>query len=184
VNEEPSSPQRALKLLSQSGCSSKIIAHCKAVAALAVQIAKAYEKEGLNIDVKLVEIGAILHDIGRSKTHSVDHVIKGAEIARSLKLPESIISIIERHAGGGIAIEEAEKLGWPSKNYVPQTIEERIVTYADKLIEGSRRVQIERTIEKLSQELGEKHPSIKRVKKLHKEFSSLIRDFDADSYPA
>ena len=184
MNEELPSPQMALKLLSQSGCSSKVIAHCKAVAALAVQIAKACEKEGLNVDVKLVEIGALLHDIGRSKTHSVDHVIKGAEIARSLNLPESIVSIIERHAGGGITIDEAKKLGWPNKNYVPQTIEEKIVTYADKLIEGLRRVPVERTIKNLSRELGETHPSIKRVKKLHEEFSSLVRDFDADSYAA
>jgi uncharacterized protein len=169
----------ALKLLFRSGCSSRVIGHCKAVSALAVQIAKACEKKGLNVDIKLVQVGALLHDIGRSKTHSVDHVVAGAEIARSLNLPESIVSIIERHAGGGIAIDEAERLGWPVKSYLPQTLEEKIVNYADKLIEGPRRVRIERTIKKLSRELGETHPSVKRVKKLHEEFSSLIGDFDA-----
>ncbi|MGQ9460069.1 MAG: TIGR00295 family protein [Candidatus Bathyarchaeaceae archaeon] len=172
----------ALRLLSQSGCSSNVIVHCKAVSTLAVKIAKACERKGLNVDIKLVQVGALLHDIGRSKTHNVDHVVVGAEIARSLNLPESVVSIIERHAGGGITIDEARRLGWPAKSYSPQTLEEKIVTYADKLIEGSRRVQIERTIEKLSQELDEEHPSIKRVKKLHEEFSSLIGDFDAYSH--
>jgi len=174
----------ALRLLSQNGCSSKVIAHCKAVSALAVKIAKACEKKGLNVDIKLVQVGALLHDIGRSKTHNVDHVVVGAEIARTLNLPESVVSIIERHAGGGITINEARKLGWPVKSYRPQTLEEKIVTYADKLIEGLRRVRIERTIKKLSRELDEEHPSIKRVKKLHEEFSSLIGDFDAYSRTA
>jgi len=184
VSEELPSPQMALKFLSQSGCSNGVIAHCKVVAALAVQIAKACKKKGLNVDVKLVEVAALLHDIGRSKTHGVDHVIRGAEIASSLNLPKSIVSIVERHAGGGITLDEAEKLGWPIKSYLPNTLEEKIVTYADKLIEGSRRVPIERTLEKLSRELGENHPSVARVKKLHEEFSSLIGDLDADSHIA
>ena len=174
----------ALKLLSQSGCSSKVIAHCKAVTALAVQIAKACKKKGLNVDIKLVEVGALLHDIGRSKTHGVDHVVRGAEIARSLNLPQSVVSIIERHAGGGITLDEAKKLGWPIKSYLPNTLEEKIVTYADKLIEGLRRVPVERTIKKLSGKLGKKHSSVARVKKLHEKFSSLIGDLDADCHIA
>jgi len=174
----------ALKLLSQSGCSSKVIAHCKAVTALAVQIAKACKKKGLNVDIKLVEVGALLHDIGRSKTHGVDHVVRGAEIARSLNLPEPVVFIIERHAGGGITLDEAKKLGWPIKSYLPNSLEEKIVTYTDKLIEGLRRVPVERTIKKLSMELGKKHSSVARVKKLHEEFSSLIGDLDADCHIA
>jgi len=184
VSERLPSTRMALRLLSRSGCSNKVIAHCKAVSALAVQIAKACEKNGLNVDIKLVQVGALLHDIGRSKTHSVNHVVVGAEIARSLNLPESIVYIIERHVGGGITIDEAKKLGWPVKSYLPQTLEEKIVNYADKLIEGPRRVRIERTIKKFSRELGEEHLSIKRVKKLHEEFSSLIGDFDAYSRTA
>jgi uncharacterized protein len=184
VSEELPSPQMALELLSQSGCSRRVIAHCKAVTALAVEIAKACEKKGLNVDIKLVEVGALLHDIGRSETHGVDHVIRGAEIARFLDLPESVVSIIERHAGGGIILEEAKKLGWPIKSYVPNTLEERIVTYADKLIEGMRRVPVERTVKKLSRELGKNHSSIVRLKKLHEDFSSLIGDLDADSHIA
>jgi len=184
VSERLPSTRMALRLLSQSGCSGKVVAHCQVVSEIAVQIAKACEKRGLNVDVKLVQVGALLHDIGRSKTHGIDHVIRGAEIARSLNLPESVVSIIERHAGGGITIDEARRLGWPNKTYLPQTLEEKIVTYADKLVEGLRRVQVERTIKKLSRELGDAHPSIKRVEKLHKEFSSLIGDFDADSRTA
>jgi uncharacterized protein len=131
--------------------------------------------------MRLVKIGALLHDIGRSRTHSVDHVIIGAEIAKSLDLPEPIISIIERHAGSGISIEEAEKLEWPIKSYIPETLEEKIVTYADKLVEGGRKVPIEQTIKKHSRKLGETHPSIRRLRELHRELSQIIGDCDARS---
>jgi len=174
VSEKLPSPEAALKILTKSGCSHQVIRHSKAVAALAVQIAEKGKEKGLNVDIQLVQVGALLHDIGRSETHNVDHVIKGAQIAKSLGLPKPVVSIIERHAGGGITENEAEGLGWPVKGYVPQTLEEKIVSYADKLIEGSRRVKVERTIKKLSRELGRDHPAIERVKQLHREFSPLV----------
>ncbi len=176
------SPEAALRILIESGCSDSVIDHCKAVSDLAVKFAEAFVNNGSNVDVELVEVGALLHDIGRSKTHDINHVITGMEIAKSLNLPESIISIIGHHAGGGITADEAERLGWPVKDYLPTTLEEKIVTYADKLIEGLRVVPIERTLLNLSRELGENHPALARVKSLHEELSSVIGDLDADSY--
>ena len=176
MNDQLPSKKKALKLLFQSGCSYKVVEHCKAVAKVATEVAEACKKKGLDVDVKLVEIGALLHDVGRSKTHSVHHAIIGAEIAKSLKLPNAVIAIIERHVGGGVTTEEAKKLGWPIKDYSPQTLEEKIVSYADKLIEGSKRVPIERTIERFSRL---PQSSIDGMKRLHEEFSSLIGDLDA-----
>jgi len=177
VNDQLPSKKKAIKLLFQNGCSARVVEHCKAVAKIATAIAKACKKKGLNVDVKLVEIGALLHDIGRSKTHSVHHAVIGVEIAKSLKLPDPVIAIIERHVGGGITSEEAKKLGWSIKDYSPQTLEEKIVSYADKLIEGSKRVPIKRTIKKFSKKLPQS--SIEGIKRLHEEFSSLIGDFNA-----
>lgn len=182
MTEKLPSPQTALKLLSESGCSKKVIAHCKAVSDLAVKFANSYKQNGVNVDVDLVEVGALLHDIGRSKTHNVNHAIVGGEIARSLDLPQPIISIIERHVGGGISADESEKLGWPVKNYFPTTLEEKIVSYADKLIEGLKVVPIEKTLHNLSLELGANHPAIARIKRLHEELSPLIGDSDANSH--
>ena len=182
MNEKLPSSQMALSFLSECGCSKRVIAHCEAVSALAVRFARACEKKGLPVDVNLVEVGALLHDIGRSKTHDVNHAIVGVEIGKSLNLPESILSIIERHIGGGITADEAKNLGWPVKDYVPTTLEEKLVTYADKLIEGSRVVPIEKTIEKFSRELGVGHPAIDRVIRLHEELFHLIGDLNADSH--
>ena len=172
--------KKAIDLLAKAGCSPEVVRHAESVATLAVKIAKACQKKGLAIDVQLVEIGALLHDIGRSETHSVNHVIVGVEIAQSLGLPGPIISIIERHVGGGISKGEAKRLGWPVKDYIPQTLEEKIVTYADKLVEGSRRVPIEQVIEKFSR-FNIPQSSILRMIRLHEEFSSLLGDSDVDS---
>ena len=174
MSDKLPSREQAIQFLRQSECPNNVIRHCEAVTELAVEIAKVCKEKGLTVDLELVEIGALLHDIGRSKTHSVHHAIIGATIAKPLGLPEPVLAIIKRHVGGGITMKEARKLGWPKDVYIPQTLEEKIVSYADKLIEGSHRVPIERTIENFSQELP---PSaIERVRRLHEEMVTLIGD--------
>jgi uncharacterized protein len=74
------SREQAIQLLRDNKCSPKVIKHCKAVAELALETAEKCKKNGLNVNLDLVEIGALLHDIGRSKTHSVHHAVVGAEI--------------------------------------------------------------------------------------------------------
>jgi uncharacterized protein len=174
VSEKLPSREQALQILRQSGCLNNVIKHCEAVAEIAIEIAKACKENGLEVDLGLVETGALLHDIGRARTHSVHHAVIGAEIAKSFGLPEPVISIIKRHVGGGITAREARKLGWPRDIYVPQTLEEKIVSYADKLIEGSQRVPIEKTVENLSRELPSS--SIARIRRLHREMLALIGD--------
>ena len=174
MSEKLPSREHALQFLHRYRCSRHVVKHCETVAELALKIAKACKERGLKVDLELVEIGALLHDIGRSKTHTVHHAVAGAEIAKSLSLPEALISIIKRHVGGGITTREARKLGWPKDVYVPQTLEEKIVSYADKLVEGCQQVSIERTIHKFSEELS---PSaIARIRRLHEEMSALIGD--------
>ena len=165
---------KAIKLLEKSSCPPNVIQHCKTVAKLAVKMAKILQKKGFRVDIELVETGALLHDIGRSKTHTVDHAIIGAKIAESAGMPEAVSKIIERHVGGGIPQDEAVRLGWPEKNYLPETLEERIVTYADKLVEGNKKVPINKTIAQFSRKLGKDHPSISRLKALDEEFQSLL----------
>ena len=172
MSEKLPTREQALRFLVESGCRENVVRHVEAVSALAVEIAEACRKKGYKVDVHLVQVGGLLHDIGRAKTHSVHHAVLGADIARSLGLPEPVISIIKRHVGGGITAREARKLGWPKDVYVPLTLEEKIVSYADKLIEGSRRVSIEVTIEELSKDLPP--TAIERLRKLHEEMLVLV----------
>jgi uncharacterized protein len=174
VSEELPSREQALQLLFKNGCSKEVINHCKAVTKLALETASILKEKGLKIDSALVEIGALLHDIGRSKTHTVHHAVVGAEIAKAAGLPDSVVSIIKKHVGGGITPSEAEKLGWSKDVYVPVTLEEKVVSYADKLIESSKRAPIDITIKKLYGE--RKYEAAERVRKLHEEITGLIGD--------
>lgn len=167
------SRREALNLLAEAGCSSSVIEHCKRVAAFAVKVAKACQKKQPSINVELVEVSALLHDIGRSKTHSVNHALEGGRIARTHGLPLLVVHAIERHAGGGIPREEAKALGWPARDYVPKTLEEKIVCYADKRVEGLRIVPIEQTVRAYAADLGKNHPTIKRIWALHREITAL-----------
>jgi uncharacterized protein len=174
VSSKLPSREQALKLLRENHCSTQVVTHCESVAKLAVETAQTCKKKGLKVNVELVEIGALLHDLGRSKTHSVNHVVAGAEIAKLQGLPKPVIAIIERHLGGGITDAEAKKLGWPEGNYFPATLEEKIVSYADKLVETSGRVPIELTINKLREEKLD--TAAERVQKLYDEITQLVED--------
>jgi len=174
VSEKLPSKEQALQILRENHCSPKVIKHCKAVAKLAVETAEACKEKGLNVNLQLVEIGALLHDVGRSKTHSVHHAVAGAEILAAAGLPEPVIAIVKRHVGGGITASEAEKLGWPKDVYSPVALEEKIVSYADKLIENGKRAPIEATAEELAKEHGQ--DAAERVMKLHREIAGIIGD--------
>lgn len=177
---EPKLPTRseALSLLAKAGCSRSVIEHCKTVSKFAVKVGREFDKEGVKVNVQLVEVGALLHDIGRSKTHTVDHALVGAQIAQSLGLPNAVVKIIERHAGGGIPKEEAKQLGWPIKDYLPETREEKIVCYADKRVERLRTVPIGHTLRTYAASLSKNHPALVRIKKLHEEIMNTVGNLE------
>ena len=165
----------ALNMLVKTGCSESVICHCKSVSDLATRIAVDIRNKGVSVDVDLVSIGALLHDIGRSKTHKIDHGIHGVKIAVGLNLPLSIVRIIEVHIGSGITAEEAEKLGLPKRDYLPKTLEEKIVSYADMLIEDCTEVSYDFALQQVIDLLGSSHPSINRFKHIYDELQHLMR---------
>ena len=170
------SSRRAINLLKTAGCSKNVIKHCKSVSRLAVKIAKKLAEKGINVNIELVKIGGLLHDIGRSKTHGIDHALVGSEIARSYGLPEDMVKIIERHIGSGITADEASKLGLPRKDFIPISLEEKIVSYADKLISGDHEMEFSEALEKFAIDLGASHPAVPRLKQLHNEIQVMLGD--------
>lgn len=164
--------EQAIELLHENKCHPQVIKHCIAVADLAVETANKLVAKGLSVNVDLVLAGALLHDLGRSKSHTVDHALVGAKIAESIGLPEPVIGIIKRHVGAGITIEEAMAFGWPKDNYMPESLEEKIVSYADKLISKSKRVPIETEIKHLQKE--NRPQAAERVRKLNEEITNLL----------
>ncbi len=166
--------EEAIIILEKVDCSQLVIQHCIAVSHVAVNLAKKLQAKGVEVDLVLVEIGSLLHDIGRSKTHTVQHAFLGSQIVASFNFSESLIKIVERHIGSGIPSEEAVKLGLPNRDFIPQTLEEKIVSYADKLISGNREMSFKEAFRRFSEDLGKSHPAIKRFKKIHLELMQML----------
>jgi uncharacterized protein (TIGR00295 family) len=127
-----------LKLLTDEGVSTKVINHVKAVHRFTVIIGNRFIEKGYEINMPLLEAGALLHDIGRSKVHDLSHAVAGCVIAERLELNYDLISIIKNHIGAGITKEEAIKNGLPGEDYIPIALEEKIVAAADNLAAGDR----------------------------------------------
>jgi uncharacterized protein len=135
-----------MKLLEESGCAPNVIEHCKEVASLSVEITDKIKAAGHEVNPGLVEVGAILHDFGRCRTHSINHAVEGFKLAKSRGVGPEVSEIIKRHIGAGISKEEARELGLPEDDYFPRSLEEKIVSHADNLVKGTKRITIEERI--------------------------------------
>jgi uncharacterized protein len=121
-----------IALLRQAGVSEKDIAHSARVAEKALEIASRIPKD---LDMELVGRGALFHDLGKAKTHEIEHGQRGAEMGAALGLPPAITAVMEKHIRGGLSAEEAIELGLPVKEYTLSALEERIIIYADRLVD-------------------------------------------------
>ena len=84
------------------------------------------------------------------------------------------VQFAEHHIGAGIPAAEAKELGLPERDFMPHTLEEKVVTYADKLVTGGRIGLYEEALERFKSELGPAHPAIKRFEALHTEIQKLL----------
>ena len=175
--------QGCVEFLRNSGCSEKVVAHCAAVSKNAAKIAGKFSRTGIEVDVEFVKIAALLHDIGRSKTHGISHGIEGAKIIRenysmfgSEDAAERIARVCERHIGAGLTCEEAQKAGLPPGVYTPETIEEKIIAHADNITSGEQTVDIGFVVNKFKARLGEHHPAVLRVIELADYVEGLERN--------
>jgi uncharacterized protein len=167
--------EEALELLRKAGCSEEVIKHCLTVERVATQLAEKISKIK-KVNMEEVRIGSILHDIGRAKTHGIRHGIEGGEILRQMGA-EEFARFAENHIGAGIPAEEARKLGLPPRDFLPSSLEEKIVAYADKLVVGNKIVPFEKTLDIFESELGKEHPALARLKALHQEIQGMLKGF-------
>jgi uncharacterized protein len=167
--------EEALELLRKAGCSEEVVEHCKAVERVATKLAQEISRFR-KVNIEEVIIGSLLHDIGRARTHGIRHGVEGGEILRKMGAGK-FAHFAENHIGAGIPAEEAERLGLPRRDFLPSTLEEKIVAYADKLVVGNKVVPFEEALEMFRKELGEEHPAIERLKALHEEIEALKKGF-------
>ena len=78
----------ALKILREAGCPEEVVSHILAVTEVALRIA---DEVKIDVDRDLIKKGALLHDLGRAKTHGMDHAVVGAEMARERGFEEPVL---------------------------------------------------------------------------------------------
>lgn len=161
----------ALNLLKKAGCEPGVIKHCIAVSRNAVNIAGKIREAGHKVDIDFIRVAGLLHDIGRSRTHGIMHGVEGARILEGYP---KYARVCETHIGAGLTKEEATELGLPSKDYIPKTLEEKIIAHADNLIDHDKMVPFEEALGKFKKRLGADHPGIKRIIELNDYINSLL----------
>lgn len=159
-----------------------LVKHSRQVADKALKISRSL---GLDLDETTVEAAAMLHDIGIVATdatgidcHGTEpylrHGVIGARMIREAGFPEEIARVAERHTGAGISAEDivAMNLPLPPGDYMPRTLLERLICYADKFFSKSGDMK-EKPLERVRLSMA-KHSSetVTRFEALHKEFGA------------
>ncbi|MBQ7181144.1 MAG: HDIG domain-containing protein [Bacteroidaceae bacterium] len=139
-----------------------LLLHSEAVTRKALSIAMAHPEWQLNVGF-LREV-AMLHDIGIIYTDApaiacygtepyICHGLLGAELLRREGLPQHA-RVAERHTGTGLTRRaiEAQHLPLPDRDFTPETLEEKIICYADKFFSKTR-LNEEKTTEQVVKSL-------------------------------
>lgn len=119
-----------------------VYSHCKIVAEIASWCSA---NAGTEVDKKLLESAALLHDIGSyvffddkgedlNRRLYPQHAILGAKILADEGIDEAITKIVESHILLGLSKQEIIDFPWPlpERNYEPQTVEGELLCYADR----------------------------------------------------
>lgn len=135
-----------------------LLHHSRQVADRCLQIVHAHRE--LPVDVQFLEEAAMLHDIGIRWCHApsifclgnepyIRHGLIGGNVLRELGF-ERHARVCERHTGTGLNTVPLNKNGEPlldanlvnSGFFLPETLEEQLVCYADKFYSKSRPDQV------------------------------------------
>ena len=133
-----------------------LLVHSRSVADKALAIAARHPE--LKLDCAFLEEAAMLHDIGIVRCNApgiqcfgtepyICHGRIGAEMLRAEGFPRHA-RVCERHTGAGITRRQiiAQKLPLPQQDFLPETMEEKVICYADKFFSKSH-LDEEKTIE-------------------------------------
>ena len=139
-----------------------LLTHSQSVARKALQIVSLHPE--LHLDREFILEASMLHDIGIVHCDApfiacsgtqpyIRHGVEGAGMLRDEGLPRHA-RVCERHTGAGISLHEIERqhLPLPLHDFLPETLEEKVVCYADKFFSKTH-LDRERTVEQAEKSL-------------------------------
>lgn len=125
-----------------------VYTHSRCVADKALSLAMKHFE--LPIDRIFLEEAALVHDIGIFKTNAPDiecfgsypyicHGFLGREIIEKEGYPRQAL-VCERHTGTGLSLSAIlnENLPLPHRDMIPVSLEEKLISFADKFFSKSR----------------------------------------------
>jgi len=124
--------QEDIALLKEQGMVAEDLEHSIQVAEKSLEIAR---RMSADLDMELVGRGALFHDLGKTVTHGIEHGLIGAQKGAELGLPAPVNWVMEKHIRGGLTDAEAVQFGLPVKDYTLHLLEERVIIYADRLVD-------------------------------------------------
>jgi len=169
------SREECISLLKKYGADERLLKHSIKCSEVALKMS-----ENCNVDKMLIEAGALLHDIGKTVVKGIRHGVEGYYILKNEGYDEILARFCSTHVGAGIRKSEAKKLGLPDMDYIPRTLEEKIVCHADTLLAGDRITDIEEVKKYyIEQGLEREVPRLERLhyylqKKCKKDFMELL----------
>lgn len=168
-----------------SGLRDLLTVHSEMVRDKALSIITACRLED-KVDRDFIATAAMLHDIGIVRTNAPDilctgelpyicHGIEGKKILMAEGVDDRFGRICERHTGSGLTVYDIESrnLPLPRVDMCPETLEERLICYADKFFSKSGDPRQEKSVERVIasiRKFGE--GSLERFLDMHHEFST------------
>jgi uncharacterized protein len=138
---------------------------------------------GAVMDLEFLSEAALLHDIGIKHCHAPEifcegsdpyilHGLHGKSMLEAEGLPRHAL-VCERHTGAGITKEEVKAAGLPlpERDYLPESLEEKLICVADKFYSKSPgKLWEEKSLAKIEKSLA-RHGSmaLERWRKLEEE---------------
>ena len=122
-----------LMLLAGQGTPLRVLRHSEAVATVAFRLATRLKERGEDVDPLLAHRGGLLHDLDKisSRLRGQPHGRLGAEILRRKGYPV-LADIVEKHLITSV-LDPTDR---------PATWEEKLVFYADKIVEDNEVVSV------------------------------------------
>ncbi len=159
-----------------------LLTHSEMVARKALDVAEAAH---LQIDRDFVYDAAMLHDIGIFRCNApgiycygdepyIRHGVIGGALLRQEGLDEAYARVCERHTGSGLTAKEIAETGMPlpHMDFLPESLEEKLICYADKFFSKSGDPRTEKPFERVRASMAKFGPdSLARFDALHALFN-------------
>ena len=178
----------ALDLLYEYGNGQPWVAHCLAVSKVANFCGEVFSRRH-QMDIEFLRTAALLHDIGRYKTHDpILHGVEGYRLLNGLGYAHEAF-VCASHILYGLSSGDAVRYGLPCRDFIPASLEERLVPLIDFLIEFDRPTTLAKRFESLRARSGnqfflEKLASAERIAEdymqhINRKFSVSIEEMAA-----